>query len=45
MWEARSAGDIKQVIFDYGFLDDYEAHAIAVQEWGPDDVLSAEPDE
>ncbi|MGC4191879.1 MAG: hypothetical protein QM589_12075 [Thermomicrobiales bacterium] len=42
MWEAKNASDIQQVIFDYGFLDNYEAHAIAVREWGPDEVLAAE---
>lgn len=45
MWEAESADEIKQVIFDFGFLDDCEVQAFAVREWGPQDVLAAGDDE
>lgn len=42
MWEADNAEEIKQVIFDYGYLDNLEPHAIRVQEWGPEEVLKSD---
>ena len=43
-WEAASAEEILAVIQKYGFLDNMNAKAISVHEWGPEDVLAVDPD-
>ncbi len=44
MWEAVNADAILRVIEQFGFLDTMDAHPVNVREWGPADVLEAEPD-
>lgn len=44
LWEATSASEILGTIRKFGFLDNMEAQAINVREWGPADVLAAEVD-
>lgn len=41
LWEARDAASIKATLERFGFLDDMIAEPLRVQEWGPEDVLSA----
>jgi hypothetical protein len=43
-WEADSASEILATIKAFGFLDDMEATAINVREWGPSDVIEAMQD-
>jgi hypothetical protein len=40
LWEAIDAAAIHKAIEDYGFLDDFTAHPLRVQEWGPETVLA-----
>ena len=42
LWEARSAKEIRETLDEYGFLDDMDANAMQVKEWGPDEVRAAE---
>jgi hypothetical protein len=42
LWEARSASEIRQALDEYGFLDDMDASAMQVKEWGPEEVRAAE---
>ncbi len=42
LWDATDANEILTAIAFYGFLDDMDAKAINVREWGPEDVLLAE---
>jgi hypothetical protein len=42
LWEATSAAEIHRALDDYGFLDDMEATAVQVKEWGPEEVLATE---
>lgn len=44
LWEAVNANAILKVIEQFGFLDTMAAHPVNVREWGPADVLDAEPD-
>lgn len=41
LWEARSADEVHSALERFGFLDDMDASAMRVREWGPSDVLSA----
>jgi len=41
-WEAANAEEILTAIGKFGFLDNMDATAVGVHEWGPDDVLAAE---
>jgi len=43
LWEAANAEEIRKTIGRFGFLDTMDAHPVNVQEWGPADVLEAEP--
>lgn len=43
LWEAENAAEIQAALILYGFLDDMEAVPLRVKEWGPEDVLAAEP--
>ncbi|HEY8445748.1 MAG TPA: hypothetical protein VIL01_01445 [Thermomicrobiales bacterium] len=45
LWEARNAAEIKATLQRFGFLDDMEAQALRVKEWGPADVLAVEADD
>jgi hypothetical protein len=38
MWEAANADQIRTTIATFGFLDDMDVEAVAVHEWGPEDV-------
>lgn len=42
LWEAEDAKAIQQAIESYGFLDDFSAQPLRVQEWGPADVLATD---
>ena len=42
LWEARSANEIREALGEYGFLDDMDAAAMQVKEWGPEEVQAAE---
>jgi hypothetical protein len=42
LWEARSAEEVRGALEEFGFLDDMDANAMRVREWGPADVLSVE---
>ncbi len=42
LWEAKSANEIREALDAYGFLDDMDATAMQVREWGPEEVLAAE---
>lgn len=43
LWDARSAEDVSATLAEFGFLDDMDAAPLRVREWGPADVLAAEP--
>jgi len=43
-WEAANAEEIMKVVEAYGFLNHMDAKPLRVQEWGPEDVLSATSD-
>lgn len=40
LWEAESAGDVREALVEFGFLDDLDATPLRVREWGPADVLA-----
>ncbi len=40
LWEAANAAEIRATMERYGFLNEMDAHPVAVQEWGPEDVLA-----
>jgi hypothetical protein len=42
LWEAMSANEIREALDEYGFLDDMEATAMQVKEWGPDEVRASD---
>ena len=42
LWEATSAADIRATMERFGFLSEMDAHPVAVQEWGPEDVLAGD---
>lgn len=42
MWESPNADAILRALDDYGFLNHMEAHALRVEEWGPEDVIAAQ---
>jgi hypothetical protein len=42
LWEAEDAAEIQVAVRKYGFLDHMDVQALRVQEWGPEDVLTAE---
>lgn len=42
MWEASNREQVRQAIFDYGFLDHLTPTIFAVREWGPSEVLDAD---
>jgi hypothetical protein len=42
IWEAANADEIRTTIATFGFLDDMDVEAIAVREWGPQDVPPVE---
>ncbi|MGH2533786.1 MAG: hypothetical protein ACRDJW_15955 [Thermomicrobiales bacterium] len=44
LWDARDADEITSALRAFGFLDHMEAHALRVEEWGPDDVIAAADD-
>lgn len=44
-WEASTAEEILKTIRKFGFLDNMDAHPFRVREWGPLDVIEAEPEE
>lgn len=41
LWDAQNAEEITTALDAFGFLDHMEAHALRVQEWGPEDVIAA----
>lgn len=41
LWDSSNADEIHKAISAFGFLDTMEAHAVAVQQWGPEDVMLA----
>ena len=43
LWEAKNAGEIVLVLERFGFLDQMVYAAIPVREWGPADILEAQP--
>lgn len=43
LWEASDAAEIAAALERFGFLDDMTARPLRVREWGPADVLAAEP--
>jgi len=43
-WEARNADEILKAIEKYGFLDDMDAEAVNVRQWGPGEVLAVDPE-
>ncbi len=43
LWEATDAAEIRGALERFGFLDDMAAEPLRVREWGPDEVLAAEP--
>jgi hypothetical protein len=42
LWEAKSANEILEALDEYDFLDEMDAAAMQVREWGPQEVLAAE---
>ncbi len=42
LWEAEDAAEIGVVLDQYGFLSHMTARPLRVQEWGPDDVITAQ---
>jgi hypothetical protein len=42
LWDAKSGNEIRAALDEYGFLDDMDATAMQVKEWGPDEVRSAD---
>lgn len=42
LWDAKSANEIREALDEYGFLDDMDATAMQVKEWGPDEVRAAD---
>jgi hypothetical protein len=43
-WEADTAAEILSTIAAFSFLDEMDATAINVREWGPSDVIDAMDD-
>jgi hypothetical protein len=39
LWDAKSSGEIRAVLEQFGFLNTMEYLAFAVTEWGPAEVL------
>lgn len=42
MWESPNADTIVRALDDYGFLNHMDAHALRVEQWGPQDVIAAQ---
>ncbi len=42
LWEAENAAEIGVTLDRYGFLSHMAARPLRVQEWGPDEVITAQ---